>query len=141
MISKTARKNLEAHIAGELAGDIDAAMAPMCDNPRYVVPNYILEGRAAIRAMYERALPHLPKENFEEYQRALDDPRVAYWGENHIVLEYTDDYPLHRGMVVVINFEGDRLKSENTYYTSTSKVSAARFDEPVVRIPGVTVIP
>ena len=141
MVSAVARKSLEAHIAGELAGDVDAALAPMCDNPRYVVPNYLLEGHAAIRAMYERALPHLPPENFAEYRRALDDPRVAYFGENHIVLEYTDDYPLHRGMVVVIHFEGDRLKSENTYYTSASKVNAARFDEAFLKVPGVTSIP
>lgn len=26
--------------------------------------------------------------------------------------------PLHRGMVVVVHFENDRVKSENTYYTS-----------------------
>ena len=141
MVNPQQRKNLEAHIAGELAGDVDAALAPMCDHPRYVVPNYLLEGKAAIRAMYERALPHLPAENFAEYRRALDDPRVAYFGENHIVLEYTDDYPLHSGMVVVIHFEGDRLKSENTYYTSSSKVNAARFDDAFNQVPGVTPIP
>lgn len=138
MVSKAARQNLEAHIAGERAKDIDAALAPMCDNPRYAVTNYILEGRAAIRAMYERALPHLPPENFDEYLRALDDPHVARWGEDHIVLEYTDGYPLHRGMVVVVHFEGDRLKSENTYHTTAERAKTAVFDEAFEQVPGVT---
>lgn len=140
MVSEAARESLEAHIAGERAGDVDAALAPMCANPRYVVPNYILDGHEALRAMYERALPHLPEENFDEILRALDDPLVAFYGENHIVLEYTDDYPLHRGMVVVVHFEDDRLKSENTYYTSTSRMSAAHFDDAFADVPGVTVI-
>jgi hypothetical protein len=138
MVSKAARQNLEAHIAGERARNLDALLAPLAEHPRYVVPNYIIEGRAALRAMYERSLPHLPAENFDEYLRALDDPRVTRWGDNHCVLEYTDDYPLHQGMVVVVHFENDRVKSENTYFTSGRRFNAAVFDEAFARLPGVT---
>lgn len=118
MLSTAARRNLEAHINAERAHDIEAVMATVSHSPRYVIPNSVLEGREAVRAMYERALKHLPTEHYDEYLRALADPRVARWGEDHIVLEYTDDYPLHRGMVVIVVFDGDKIQSENTYYSS-----------------------
>ena len=121
MVTQVQRAALEAHIAGERARDVDAAMAPLSDNASYVIPGFVLESHAAIRAMYEFVLPHLPLENFDEYLRALDDPAVARWGEDHCVLEYTDDYPCHRNMVVVIHFEGDRVKSENTYYRTAEQ--------------------
>ncbi len=114
-----ARRFLEAHIAGERVCDLDALMAALSDYPRYVVPGWILEGREAVRTMYERALPLLSPELSDEYLRALDDPRVARWGDDHVVLEYTDDYPLHRGMVVVVHFAADgRVRSENTYFST-----------------------
>lgn len=141
MVSATARKNLEAHIAGERARDLDAALAPLAEHPRYVIPNFVVEGREALRALYELSLPHLSPENFDEYLRALDDPRVVRWGQDHCVLEYTDDYPLHRGMVVVVHFEGDRVKSENTYFTSASRFGASPMDEKFTTLPGVTPIP
>ena len=100
-----ARRHLEAHIAGERAGDLDALMAALSNHPCYVVPGWVLDGREAVRSMYERALPLLSPELSDEYLRALDDPRVARWGSDHIVLEYTDDYPLHRGMVVVVHID------------------------------------
>lgn len=114
-----ARRFLEAHIAGERAGDLDALMAALSAHPRYVVPGWVLEGHEAVRTLYQRALPLLSPELSDEYLRALDDPRVARWGEDHIVLEYTDDYPLHRGMVVVVHFDADgRVSSENTYFAT-----------------------
>ena len=114
-----ARRYLEAHIAGERAGDLDALMAALSNHPCYVVPGWILDGREAVRTMYERALPLLSPELSDEYLRALDDPRVARWGSDHIVLEYTDDYPLHRGMVVVVHFDAEgRVRSENTYFAT-----------------------
>ena len=118
MVSTAARRSLQAHINAERAHDIEAVMATLSPSPRYVIPNSVLEGREAVQAMYERALRHLPTEHYDEYLRALADPRVTRWGEDHIVLEYTDDYPLHRGMVVIVVFDGDKIKSENTYYSS-----------------------
>lgn len=138
MISQAARRNLEAHIAGERAGDIDAALAPLSDDCSYVIPGYVLHGKGAVRAMYELALPHLPAANFDEYLRALDDPAVARWGEDHCVLEYTDDYPHHRNMVVVIHFEGDRVRSENTYYRTLEQPSRA--GEALAGVPGVMAV-
>ena len=91
-------------------------MAPLAEVPSYVIPGYVLQGKEAVRAMYERILPHLTPELLDEYRRALDDPAVTRWGEDHCVLEYTDDYPLHRNMIVVVHFDGDRVKSENTYF-------------------------
>lgn len=49
--------------------------------------------------------------------RALDDPEVTRWGDSHCVIEYSDDYQLHRNMVVVVHFDKeDKIKSENTYW-------------------------
>jgi hypothetical protein len=136
MISAQARRNLEAHIAGERGHDIAALMASLADNPSWVVRDYRLEGRVAVQAMYERVAPILNDALLDEYLRALDDPAVTRWGDDHCVIEYTDAYPLHRNMVVVVHFENDRVKSENTYYT-TSDVRSA-FDDAAFRaIPGV----
>jgi hypothetical protein len=110
-----ARRNLEAHIAGERARDLDALMAPLSDHPRYVVPGWILDGRVAVREMYRRALPLLSPGLADEYRRAIDDPHVARWGDEHAVLEYSAEYPLHRGRVVVVHFGAHgRLRSETT---------------------------
>ncbi len=116
MVSKAARANLEAHIAGERARDVEALMAPMAENPSYVIPGWRLEGRAAVRAMYESLMPILNEALLDEFRRALDDPKVTRWGEDHCVLEYDDRYPFHRNMVVVVHFEGDKVKSENSYW-------------------------
>jgi hypothetical protein len=133
-----ARRHLEAHIAGERARDLDALLAPLCDEPRYVIPGWILEGRAAVRAMYQRVLSLLTPALSDEYLHALDDPCVARWGDDHVVLEYTDDYPLHRGMVVVVHFDaGGRVRSENTYF-ATPALLARHSSESYDGVAGVT---
>lgn len=117
MVSPMARRNLEAHIAAERRGDLDAIMAPLSDHPRYVLQERVLEGRDQVRAMYAAGLDRLTDQNMDEYLRALDDPNVASWGDDHCVLEYSDDYPLHRNMIVVIHFDADgKVRSENTYW-------------------------
>ena len=60
--------------------DLDALMAPLSGSPRYVIPGWVLTGRAAVRAMYERALPLLSPTLSDEYLRAIDDPRVSPLG-------------------------------------------------------------
>ena len=82
-----ARRKLEANIQGERDRDLDALMAPLSEVPCYVVPGWVLEGRAAVRTMYERAMPLLRPELSDEYLRALDDTSVAHWGDDHVVLE------------------------------------------------------
>jgi hypothetical protein len=136
MVSKAARANLEAHIAGERGKDIEALLAPMAPHPSYVIPGYLLEGMPAIRRMYENILPHLSEDLLDEYRRALDDPEVTHWGENHCVLEYTDRYPLHRNMVVIVHFEGDKVKSENTYFRTLEPPRPPA--ETVTGVAGVT---
>jgi hypothetical protein len=119
-----ARRHLEAHIAGERARDLDALMAPLSDQVRYVIPGWILEGRTAVRAMYERVLSLLTPALSDEYLRALDDLHVARWRDDHVVLEYNDAYPLHRGMVVVVHFDANgRVRSENTYFATPALLS------------------
>lgn len=138
MVSQAARRNLEAHIRGERARDLAALMAPLSDQPRYVIPGYVLEGRAAVEAMYRQVLPLLGPELSDEYLRALDDPAVTRWGEDHCVIEYSDAYPLHRGMVVVVHFDGDRVRSENTYLTSADRFAGAAALDMPAGVPGVT---
>lgn len=124
-----ARRNLEAHIAGERAQDLDALMAPLSPHPRYVVPGWILDGHDAVREMYRRALPYLSPQLSDEYLRAIDDDRVSRWGHDHIVIEYTSDYALHAGMVVVVHFDDEgRVYSENTYYATPAL--SERFPTP-----------
>ena len=136
MVSALARKNLEAHIKGERAQDLSALLAPLSETVSYVVPDYVLHGRAAIAEMYRRVMPSFSPALADEYLRALDDPTVARWGDNHCVLEYSEAYPLHRGMVVIIHFEGDHVKSENTYFATTRGFMAARAHHQLGDIPG-----
>ena len=72
MVSGVAREMLRAHVAGELAGDLDATMAPLSDHPVWLIPGYRLEGREAVRAMYEVALKVQPAGYVNEIVRALD---------------------------------------------------------------------
>jgi hypothetical protein len=51
MVSKAARRNLKAHIDGERRRDIEALMAPMSASPVYVMRDYEVRGREAVRAM------------------------------------------------------------------------------------------
>lgn len=139
MVSAAARRNLEAHIAGERAGDLEALMAPLAAQPRYVIPGFVLEGRAAVRRMYELALPQITAESSDEYLRALDDPRVTRWGTDHCVIEYDARYPWHQGMVVVVLFDGERLRSENTYFTTAARFARTFPPEAFAGVPGATV--
>src|SRR5947209_890539 len=109
MVSDAARQSLRDHLAGELVGDLDATMAPLSERPVWLIPNYRLEGHEAVRAMYERVLPLMAAEYVEEIRRAIDDTTVTHLGESHCVIEYTDAYPLHRGWVLVVHFDGDRI--------------------------------
>lgn len=138
MVSPARLATLKAHIAAEAAGDIDAIMATLGAHPRYVIPDYLCEGRAALKAMYEWARPSLNPANSAEYLRALDDPAVCLMADDHIVLEYTDAYPLHAGMVVVVRFEGDLIASENTYFTHRTRFHPAGDDAQFLAVPGVS---
>jgi hypothetical protein len=79
MVSDAARRNLRDHLAGELARDLDATMAPLSSRPVWLIPGYRLEGHKAVRAMYATTLPLIPSEFVEEMQRAIEDPTVTQW--------------------------------------------------------------
>jgi hypothetical protein len=133
-----ARRNLEAHIAGERVRNLDALMAPLSERPRYVVPGWVLEGSEAVREMYRRALPYLTPQLSDEYLSALDDPRTTRWGNDHVVIEYTPDYPLHAGMVVVVHFDADgRVRSENTYFATPTLLARHAMDT-YAGVPGAS---
>ena len=138
MVSDAARQSLRDHVAGELAGDLDATMAPLSERPVWLLTNYRLDGYEAVRAMYERLLPLVPAEYVEEMQRAIDDTTVTQWGESHCVIEYTDAYPLHRGSVLVVHFDGDRISGEHAYMTVPPEPMTGLFGEDFEHVPGVT---
>jgi hypothetical protein len=140
MVSTTAKEMLRAHIAGELAGDIDATMAPLSDYPIWVTPTHRIEGRDAVRALYERVLKVSIAGLMDEYLRALDDPQVTKWGESHCVIEYSDEYPLHRGWVSVVHFDGDRVAGEHAYVTLPDQMKryGEGSGEDFEALPGVT---
>ena len=140
MASDVAREMLRAHVAGELAGDLDATMAPLSDHPVWLIPGYRVEGREAVRAWYELALKVQPVEYVEEILRALDDAEVTQWGDSHCVIEYSDEYPLHRGWILVVHFDGDRVAGEHGYPTTPDQIAPSRegLGAALERVPGVT---
>jgi hypothetical protein len=137
-VSDAARQSLREHLAGELARDLDATMAPLSERPVWLIPGYRLEGRLAVSAMYERTLPLAPAEYVEEIRRAIDDTTVTHWGESHCVIEYTDAYPLHRGWVLVVHFDGDRISGEHGYFTQQTETAPGLFGDDFEHVPGVT---
>src|SRR6516225_7581107 len=116
-------------------------MAPLSERPVWLLTNYRLDGYEAVRAMYERLLPLVPAEYVEEMQRAIDDSTVTHWGESHCVIEYTDAYPLHRGSVLVVHFDGDRISGEHAYMTLPTKTWPGLFGEDFEHMTGVTRVP
>ena len=132
MVRDTARRNLLAHIEGERRNDIEAIMAPLsiaqlCD-ARLCAGD---PGDVRIRHAPSRGSQH------DEYRRGLDDPAVTRWAEDHCVLEYTDDYPLHRNMAVIVHFDPDgRIRSENIYWRGDRPASPK--GEDFLALPGVT---
>ncbi len=113
-------------------------MAPLSNHPVWLIPNYRLEGREAVRAMYARALKVMPAAYTEEILRALDDPSVTRWGESHCLIEYSDAYPLHRGWILVVHFDGDRIAGEHGYLTLRAQTSDGGFGKDLEELPGVT---
>ena len=138
MVSDAGRQNLRDHLAGELARDLDATMAPLSERPVWLVPNYRIEGYEAVRALYERVLPLVPAEYVEEIRRAIDDTTVTHWGESHCVIEYTGAYPLHRGWVLVVHFDGDRISGEGGYVMPPTETVTDLFGDDFEHVPGVT---
>jgi hypothetical protein len=137
MVSNAAKEALRAHVTGELAADLDATMAPLSDHPVWLIPGYRVEGREAVRALYETALKVQPAAYVEEILRALDDPGVTFWGETHCVIEYSDAYPLHRGWILVVHFDGDRVAGEHGYQTTPDQ-SREGLGAALEGVPGVT---
>jgi len=132
MTNAECRAALAAHMNAERARDIEAIVDSVHEDCVWLITGWELRGKPAIRAFYERSLPSLTAENMDEYERALDDPAVATWGPQHVVLTYTSDYPVHYGMVVVTRFRDGKVIGEDTFF------NVARGDDPqaFVGVPG-----
>ena len=138
MVSDVAKQNLRDHVAGELAGDLEATMASLSEHPVWLIPGYRIEGREAVRALYEITLPLMPAEYGEEMRRAIDDDAVTRWGDSHCVIEYSDAYPLRRGWVLVVHFDGDLIAGEHGYLTQQTETAPGLFGDDFDSLPGVT---
>jgi hypothetical protein len=116
MDSVVAREMLLRHFLAERDRDVDATMATVSAHPSWRLPNGRVEGRDAGRALYERLLPLLPEGWPDENIRALDDSLITHWGDAHCVIEYSDEYSMHRGWVMVVHFDDHgMIRSENAY--------------------------
>ena len=90
MDSSVARVVLLRHFLAERDRDLEAALATVSADPSWRLPDRRVEGRDAVRALYERSLPLLPEGWFDECIRALDDSQTTHWGDAHCVIEYSD---------------------------------------------------
>ena len=88
--SNAPREVLLRHFLAERERDVDTAMATVSAHPSWLLPNRRVEGRDAVRALYERSMPLLPEGWFDESIRALDDSQITHWGDAHCVIEYSD---------------------------------------------------
>jgi hypothetical protein len=117
MSNEECRRALSRHIEAERAHDMEAIMDSLCEDCCYLVTGWELRGKPALQAMYERSMSALTDENMDEYLRAIDDPAVADWGPQHVVLSYNADYPLHHGMIVITRFRDGKVASEDSFFS------------------------
>ena len=135
--SSVARGVLLRYFLAERDRDVDAAMATVSAHPSWLLPNRRVEGPDAVRDLYQRSLPLLPEGWFDENIRALDDSQITHWGDAHCVIEYSDEYAMHRGWVMVIHFDDDgMIRSENAYPPPGSSLPTNRGAE-FESLPGV----
>ena len=135
------------HIRMEHDIDLAHIMDTVADNPVWLIdPVYRIEGRVAVEELYRRTLPapgH--KELSVEALQALLDPDITSWGEDFFIMEYDrfpDRYPKHKGLTLVVQFEGDRVLSERVYLTDPeAKAKVRAFQGPdFAALPGVTLL-
>ena len=67
-------------------------------------------------------------------------PRTTRWGDDHIVIEYTADYPLHAGMVVVVHFDAEVVSAARTRILRQPGLLARYPDGSYAGVPGATMI-
>jgi hypothetical protein len=108
------------HGVAEDAGDIDAVMATVSDNPVWQVWSYLrLEGRAAVEAFYVRQLKYF-------YPRLIEKrPLGVYHASADTVVHETEFvYESYAGSAItdraiaflLLDGKGDRLVTERIYF-------------------------
>ena len=139
MTEDECRAALKGHIAAERARDLDGIMETVSDDVYFIIPGFELRGKPAVRALYAQAMPNLTEANADEYLRAMDDPAVATWGPELLILAYDTSYPLHYGMFVVTHFSQGKVKSEHTFINVTPNSASAQPQlGAFASVPGVT---
>jgi hypothetical protein len=110
---------------------VDQLMDTVSAHPVWwIEPVFRIEGRSALAELYRRVLPESGhKEMAVESMAALDDPEVTKWGDFHFVTEFSaaqGRYPLHKGMALVVHFDGLLLASERVYVTDLEATKKLR---------------
>jgi hypothetical protein len=136
------------HVRAEEALDVEAVMATVGPDPVWLVhPLWRIEGRAAVREMYARALRVAGhRELSEESIRAIADPAITAWGDTFCAIEFCIDparYPLHEGATLTYHFAGPLVVSERLYLTKAAKVQSSRvfYGDDFDSVPGVARVP
>jgi hypothetical protein len=141
-LRRARRTTWRAHAEAESAGDIDTLMATIASQPRWEVhPLLWWQGTEMVAAVYRFLMPE-GERAVEEVIRATDDPVIARWGESHLLLQFTaapDRYPCHRGMVLVVQFDGELVQGEYLYVTEPAMIDPLRstMTRVAAAVPGV----
>lgn len=131
---------LALHEKGEFEMDLDATMDTLTDHPVYELPSigWHIEGRAAVRATYERMFVGSDRRNI------WADKRVHAITDNHLCREAYVYFDTDEGRVtgqyfVTIVFQGNRILGERMYMdTAFAKAMSEDLGPDFGSIPGVS---
>jgi len=119
--------NMVEHMLAEKDNDLERLMATVGPNPQWDLhPIGYWKGWDTVREMYWRNFPFEP-EGPEEMIKGVTDPRVAMWGEDHVIFHmalFADDYPRHRNLTILMKFEGNLVKGETVFLTDEKLIDA-----------------
>jgi SnoaL-like domain len=104
------------HAGAEFAQDLDKTMEFVAENPAFEWPalNLRIEGRKAVREMYSRLLSRAVDRHVL-YQRAFAAGEDVLMTEYVLSVSNPDGTATRIGLMALIEFDGDKIKSERTY--------------------------
>jgi len=129
-VSRGARiDNMIEHMRAEHDNDFNRLAATISPNPCWNLhPIGAWSGWEAVLKMYRMNFPFAPGGPLEMIKGVSDD-RVAMWGDNHVLFHmaiHADDYPLHRNLTILMNFDGNLVQGESVFLTDPNLIALMR---------------
>ncbi|WP_138921483.1 hypothetical protein [Novosphingobium pentaromativorans] len=129
-VSRQARiDNMIEHMQAEHDNEFERLAATISPDPCWNLhPIGAWQGWESVLRMYHANFPFAPEGPLEMI-KGVHDPRVAMWGEDHVLFHmaiYADEYPLHRNLTILIKFQGNLVQGETVFLTDENLIAFMR---------------